>query len=209
MSATGSPWFLAHEPLIGTLLLALMVGLVIWRALTKQPTSVAEVIVGVIGLLLLLAPVLDNLSFEGMGVKVSAKLKSIQETAVTNAEVIGRLDARLTALEGRTSTNRAETPVAKTVSTLIYFRDGGRQEATKLRDSLIAQGFPASVVATDFSEIKDPPPSGTVRLVYRDSAKAAIPKIGDIVKSVVDSDRVVVNPESSPLSNGQVQVWMF
>jgi hypothetical protein len=209
MSTAESPWFVAHAPLIGTLLLALMVGLVIWRAITKQPTSVAEVIVGVIGLLLLLTPVLDNLSVEGMGVKVSAKLKTIQETAITNAEVIGRLDARLTALEGSTSAHRAEGPAAKTVSTLIYFRDGRREEATKLRESLIAQGFPASVVATDFSEFKEPPPSGTVRLAYRGSAKSEIPKIGDIVKSVVDSDRLVVNPEPSALSNGQVQVQMF
>ena len=186
--------------------------------------TVAEVLVGVLGLLILLLPVIDNFTFEGLGIKATAKLRTVAETAETNAALIGNIEVRLAELEKAngnlkglpslqpSSTNGTiSTPAISAgsyVNTIIY-GEGRREEAAKIRDKLIGDGFPASIVATDFSELKEPLPSGAVRIVYKESAKAVLDDLGKIVASLVGSAHLTVNPNPSTFSTGQVQIQLF
>ena len=202
-------WFLDVAPIVGLSLLALMVVVIVWRVVTKQPAASAEAFVGLLGILVLLIPILDSFSFEGFGLKATGKLKEARENTINLAKELAELSAAVAKLQGTIPLSNAAPDLTTSATTLIFYNTNRQEEAARVRDAFLEEGFPASIVATDFSELgSGASPSGTIRVLVVESVKTLIADVERIVGNATSKDRLQ-EARVAPIATGKIQIQLI
>jgi hypothetical protein len=222
-------WAFSYIDTIGVALLALMVLLVLWRALTRQPVTVAEALVGVIGIFAIVLPLLTQFSLEAFGVKAegsfarnrddfAASIAELKTRVVALEETAKALQVQITAVATAVSPQasrevRSIQPESMPSSvTLIYYlstgRDSKRGDAIAAQEALTGLGFQSTLIATDFTEMSRS--SGDiVRIRFASGAEAAAEQIAGALGGIFGEGRVLLVRPATELANGDVQIQIL
>lgn len=215
------PWALQNADLLGLGLIVLMVGLVVWRAATRQPVSGAEALIGVVGLIALTLPLLTNVSLEGFGVKFSATVQSIQKTSGSITEQIAVLNQQ----------NRQNAEKIEALAKLIVIgtdmspaagpdasgpdRTGsdvpGSGATGSVSGSSGVSSAPKSEVATAVAAVEAVPPAKdySVLVYYRDGQRDRATKVAEALIDAGYYSSATLTDLSEvrePASSGQIRV---
>lgn len=161
--------------------------------------------------------------------------EAVAEKAEENSPIV-QLEKRLTVLEEKFTTyviasgngNLLEsgsiTKVQKKYdrnekyTVLVFNRSHGFEIAEKIKNSLLKEGFKSARIETDFSEIENPHPKGTIYLSYKSGVDGEIKEsVEKIMTDVIENTDVfgsepfkfVPAKSGSPLSRGNFQILVF
>jgi hypothetical protein len=224
---------------IGTILLVLMVIIMCWKAYTRQPVANADAFLGLLGLFAICIPILAEVSFEGLGLKLAAKLK--QEQAKVNRDYdsdFAALKKKVHDLEQRVGTlsttavsqgwpavvaagaagagekqgSGVAAADAQVYKVFIFFTEANGDNARQLENRLIGKGYEATSRFSSLTEVVERQPPGKIRVVRRPATpEAEINKVREALSVLpgMTDDRLVIRTEPLELRSGDIQIQMF
>jgi hypothetical protein len=93
---------------------------------------------------------------------------------------------------------------------LVFNSSKGRSTAEKITDALLNAGYKSSRTETDFAELGDTYPAGTVYMTHAAAADAAYPAITKLITPLLGSGvDLKVQQKASDLRRGDVQIMVF
>ena len=225
-SSFSASWIFTHADIIGVILLGVMVILVVWRALTRQAVTAGEAMIGVIGLVAIILPLLTQFNLEVLGVKASGAIRQNQCDVIADVatlkkqvakieEEIGDLDANLNAFAkfapGEMAAAQPKDQQANDVVTLIYYLDANgvsrRVDALQAQAALQSIGFQSSLIATDFTEINRQP-GKFVRMFFTEKGKDSAEKMSAPLEQLFGDAFLLIRP-AAKIARGDIQIQIY
>jgi hypothetical protein len=161
----------------------------------------------VVGGLLCIAPTLQNLGFEGWGLKINVA-KSIIDTKEDLGSQIAGLRGQIAKLESKAGLSATSAGSAQ--PTILISYDLPRKAlGKKIEAELLKKGHSANAVYDDLIQVQTKRPAGTNAIVYTEAASSTAKRVLDELKGAAPDFSNVVSTQVNSLETAPIQIRLF
>jgi hypothetical protein len=160
------------------------------------------------GALLFAVPIFANFTFKGASFEVSAQVAT-RQVETQGAEIKGELEnirrivaaiAQASGASAALTASPANVEGKRKSTVIIVYSDTQKALAQQIEQELLAKGFAANAVYSDYSELETSKkgPIGSIRFVYTSATQA----VADSVKKTLQSETSKLTPLSDEVRAG-------